>query len=107
MPIEEEKCESCESATEPLSGEEACKLAADTPKWNVGKISMEREFLHDNFLRAVEFVNKVAEIAEGENHHPDILIHGYKKVKIELTTHSVGGLSKNDFILAVKIDKIS
>jgi len=53
----------------------------------------------------MKFVNKVADLAESEGHHPDFHIH-YNKVLIELWTHAVGGLSENDFILAAKIDKL-
>lgn len=52
----------------------------------------------------MEFVNKVAELAESENHHPDILIHGWNRVRFELSTHAIKGLSENDFILAAKIN---
>lgn len=65
-----------------------------------------REFEFNNFLEALGFVNKVAKIAEEEQHHPNIYIHDYKKVKLELYTHKIGGLHKNDFILASKIDSL-
>ncbi len=67
-----------------------------------GKI-IKRTFEFETFMDGVRFVNKVAEIAEKENHHPDIYIY-YKKVVIELSTHAIGGLSENDFILVAKID---
>jgi len=104
MSLVESKCEPCRGDTPPLTGEEACMLAAETPGWDIGKKSMEREFVFGNFGEAISFVNKVAEIAESEDHHPDILLHSYKKVKIDLTTHKIDGLSKNDFILAAKIN---
>ena len=107
MSLTEKKCVPCEGGTAPLTGEQACKLAAETPGWDIGKAKMEKEYVFRNFTGAIDFVNKIAEIAEAENHHPDILVHGYKKVKIELTTHAIGGLSENDFILAAKIDKIA
>lgn len=61
------------------------------------------DFVFSDFNEAMYFVNEVAALAEGENHHPDIHIR-FNKVKVELTTHSVGGLSENDFILASKIE---
>ena len=64
-----------------------------------------RAFKFKNFVEAMQFVNKVAEIAENEQHHPDIFI-SYNKVRIELWTHAISGLSENDFILAVKINRI-
>jgi 4a-hydroxytetrahydrobiopterin dehydratase len=59
-----------------------------------------------NFKAAVEFLNGVAELAERENHHPDLHLVGYRNLSIELTTHAIGGLSENDFILAAKIDEL-
>lgn len=81
-----------------------------TSKWETkkeGKIKkLERNFTFSNFKEALDFVNKVAELAEDANHHPDILIHGYKKVKIKLWSHDKGGLSEKDSALASKIDNI-
>ena len=57
-----------------------------------------------NFTAAVRLINKIAEIAESENHHPDIHLTGYRKLRIELTTHALGGLTENDFIVAAKIN---
>lgn len=66
---------------------------------------IKKEFVFADFKEAIEFINKVADIAEEEGHHPDIHIF-YNKVMIELWTHEIGGLSENDFILASKIEKI-
>ena len=63
-----------------------------------------REFEHDDFAAAVAFVNRVAEAAEAADHHPDILIHGYSRVRLTLTTHSAGGLTDEDLALARTID---
>jgi len=74
--------------------------------WKVfGSKTIKREFMLDSFKEAIRFVNKVAELAEKMDHHPDILIK-YKKVKLTLTTHSAGGLSEKDFSLAKKINKL-
>jgi 4a-hydroxytetrahydrobiopterin dehydratase len=59
----------------------------------------------DDFMAAVEAVNKVAALAEEEQHHPDIRIHGYRNLALDLSTHSIGGLSLNDFIMAAKINR--
>jgi len=66
---------------------------------------LSREFEFKDFKEAMVFVNKVAEVAEAEGHHPDIYIF-YSKVRLELWTHSAGGLSENDFTLAEKINKL-
>jgi len=74
--------------------------------WKIveGKI-LRKEFPFENFQRGVGFVNDVAVLAENEDHHPDICLH-YNSVEVELSTHIIGGLSLNDFILAAKIDEI-
>ncbi len=64
-----------------------------------------KEFKFKDFKEAMEFVNKIAEIAEKEGHHPDIFIH-YNKVEITLWSHFINGLSENDFIIAAKIDNL-
>ena len=64
---------------------------------------ISKEYKFQDFIGAINFVNKVADIAEMEGHHPDIQIH-YNKVVLELWTHAIGGLSENDFILAAKVD---
>ena len=65
-----------------------------------------KDFIFKNFNHAIEFINKIASIAEKENHHPDILLHGYKRVNIKLFTHSFNGLSDKDFKVAEEIDRI-
>ncbi len=71
-------------------------------KFGMGaKISKLYKFA--DFIGAINFVNNIAEIAESEGHHPDININ-YNKVTLELSTHAIGGLSENDFILAAKVD---
>lgn len=59
-----------------------------------------------NFLAGMAFFQKVADLAEEEQHHPDLHLEGYRKVTIEIWTHAIGGLSENDFILAAKIDRL-
>ena len=71
--------------------------------WALEDKKIHKLFAFKNFKEAMIFVNKVAEIAESEGHHPDITIH-YNKVDISLWTHAIRGLSLNDFIIAAKID---
>ena len=66
---------------------------------------IERQFRFKDFREAIAFVNKVADLAESEGHHPDIFI-SWNKVRLTLTTHKIGGLSRNDFVLAAKIDEL-
>lgn len=94
--------------TDPLSSEQAQQLLGKIIQWHIddsGK-TIAKTFTFDDFQNAVVFVNLVAKIAEEENHHPDIFIHSYNNVTISLTTHSVGGLSENDFAVAAKIDAL-
>lgn len=78
------------------------EVNANLQKFGMGaKIS--KEFKFKDFIGAINFVNKVAEIAEEEGHHPNIKIN-YNKVGLELYTHAIGGLSENDFILAAKVN---
>ncbi len=77
------------------------------PAWEISEDGkkISRKFKFKDFKEAMQFINKVADIAETEGHHPDLHIF-YNKVVIELWTHTVGGLSENDFIMASKIDLI-
>jgi 4a-hydroxytetrahydrobiopterin dehydratase len=67
--------------------------------------SIEREWRFSDFAAAMAFVNRVAEIAEAANHHPDILLHSWNKVRLTLSTHSEGGLTEADFSVAGKVDR--
>lgn len=69
--------------------------------------SIVRERKLDDFRAAIAFVNRVAELAEQANHHPDILLHGWNKVRLTLSTHSQGGLTEADFELAARIDRLA
>ncbi len=101
-------CTACEGYENPMGLEEAKRYLEKVKGWDIkddGRmISKSYEF--KNFSEALLFTNKVGEIAERENHHPDIYLHDYKKVRIDLTTHAIKGLSENDFIEAAKIDEL-
>jgi len=75
-------------------------------EWKTEKNVLEKKFIFGNFKEAVNFVNRIMPLAEAADHHPDILIHSYKKVKVMLTTHSEGKITKKDYELAEKIDNI-
>lgn len=105
MKLLDQKCSSITVGTPPISVEEANKLGTEIPLWTLADKSISREFMFPDFNHAMQFVNGVAELANQENHHPDIHI-SYNKVRLELSTHKIGGLSINDFILAVKIDHL-
>lgn len=101
-------CVPCEGSVPPLSRPKNLEYLKVVDQWQlVDDKAIEKILLFRNFKEAVAFINKVAEIAEAEGHHPDILLFGWNKVKISLTTHAIGGLSDNDFILAAKLDEIN
>jgi 4a-hydroxytetrahydrobiopterin dehydratase len=103
MSLKDQKCITITAGTPPVSASEAKELHTEIPLWILAEKSISREFKFPDFNRAMQFVNGVAELANKENHHPDIYI-SYSKVRLELSTHKIGGLSINDFILAAKID---
>jgi 4a-hydroxytetrahydrobiopterin dehydratase len=76
------------------------------PVWRQEDQSLIRAYEFDDFAGAMAFVNQVAEAAEEANHHPDILVHGWNKVRLTLTTHSEGRLTDNDRAMAERIDAI-
>ena len=101
------KCQSYSSDTPPLTADEAITyLPLISAEWQVvdGE-RLRRQFEWRNFLRAMLFVNALAYLAEQEDHHPDMTIT-YNVVLVDLFTHSIGGLSRNDFIMAAKIDQM-
>ena len=101
----EQKCVPCHSEMPPLEHAAAAELARQVPQWTLKDKQIEREFKFKDFKEAMDFVNCVADLANREDHHPDISIY-YNKVRLTLSTHKIGGLSKNDFILAAKIDQL-
>ena len=74
-------------------------------RWTIKADVLEAEFSFDDFKQALSFVNKVGELAEQEQHHPDVVL-GYGRVNIKLSTHDAGGLTQKDFTLAQKIDTL-
>ena len=96
----------CEGGVPPLSQNAAKNYLKETPGWSLVNNKITRDFKFKDFKEAINFANKIADLAERENHHPNILIHGWNKVKLELTTHAIKGLSENDFIMAAKINSL-
>ena len=99
------KCVPCEGGILPFDISEIHKYQKKVDGWDVKKNTKEIYFLEKNFINSQNFINKVGEISESENHHPDISF-GWGYAKIIITTHAIEGLSENDFILAAKIDQI-
>lgn len=105
--LNEQKCEPCSGIGRTLTPEEATELAKAVPGWEVKGNVLERTWVRKNFAEALAFVNQVGAIAEAENHHPDIFLHAYKRVRLTLSTHALGGLTRNDFIVAAKINALA
>ncbi len=89
-----------------LKAVEAKARLKKIPEWELEKKHIERTFEFDDFSESIDFVNGVAEVAEDEEHHPDLDIR-YNKVRLILSTHSKGGLTELDFNLAERIDTLS
>jgi 4a-hydroxytetrahydrobiopterin dehydratase len=109
MDLSQKKCVPCEGGIPPLRGSALKEYLAQIPAgWEAVEDDkkIRKEFRFKDFKEAIDFVVKVARLAEEEGHHPDIFIF-YSRVVIEIWTHAIGGLSENDFILAAKIDKIN
>jgi 4a-hydroxytetrahydrobiopterin dehydratase len=107
MELTEKKCQPCEGGVPPLKKDEIenYKNTLKT-KWQVeDDRKIRKSFEFKDFKKTMDFVNQVADIAEEEGHHPDIHVH-YGMAVTELTTHAIGGLSENDFIVAAKIDEL-
>ena len=105
--LSSKNCVPCRGGMPPLAEDEARRLLAKTPDWKLDEkgTRLVRRFEFKDFKKAIEFVNRVAEIAEEQGHHPDIAIH-WNKVDLVLWTHKIGGLHENDFILAAKVDRL-
>ena len=102
-----ERCIPCSLDTPPMKGDILYELL-DTlhPQWLlVEETHIERQFKFHDFAEALTFVNKIGELAEAEGHHPDIQL-SWGKVKVVLITHKIAGLSRNDFVVASKIDNL-
>ncbi|MBI2623566.1 MAG: 4a-hydroxytetrahydrobiopterin dehydratase [Candidatus Liptonbacteria bacterium] len=106
MHLSEKRCVACEGGVPPLNERQVERYHAEVPEWTVSENKkLSRTFVFKDFAEAMQFVNRVAERAESEGHHPDISV-SWNKVVLSLTTHAIGGLSENDFIVAAKINKL-
>lgn len=100
------KCVPCMGGVPPLDRSKVDELHGEVIDWQVVSYKkLRRSYDFPDFRTALDFVNRVGEIAEAEGHHPDILL-GYGKVEISIWTHKIDGLTESDFILAAKIDQL-
>lgn len=105
--LAQKKCVACEGGVAPLNRTEAEVLMKQLKQWTLSGDArwLSKDFKFADFKEALAFVDKVGALAESEGHHPDIQL-SWGKATVELTTHAIGGLSENDFILAAKIDEL-
>jgi 4a-hydroxytetrahydrobiopterin dehydratase len=105
--LTDKKCTPCNKKTAPLKPEQIKPLREQLEgDWQVvNNHHLEKEYSFENFRDALDFTNRVGELAEEENHHPDIAL-SWGKVGLKIWTHNIGGLSENDFILAAKADEV-
>lgn len=106
MTLAEKTCVSCHGGVPPLTSEQIAELLPQIKSWDViDDHHLERTYKFANFAQALGFVNRVGAIADEQNHHPDIYL-AWGKVKVEIWTHKINGLTESDFIFAAKVDRI-
>ena len=104
MDLAKKECVPCRGGVPPLSGERVDELLGELEGWRVEEgHHLTRTFKFKNFAEALAFVNRVGEIAEQQNHHPDLHL-AWGKVRVEVWTHKISGLTESDFIFAAKVD---
>ena len=105
--LAEKDCVPCKGGVPPLKGSELAQLAAELGGgWQaIREHHLEKEFKFKDFREALDFTNRIGEVAEAQGHHPDIFL-GWGKVKVTICTHKIDGLTESDFVLAAKIDKL-
>jgi 4a-hydroxytetrahydrobiopterin dehydratase len=89
-----------------LLGDDEIGSRLERSAWSRDGDEIVRDLVFGDFAAAIAFVNRVADVAEARNHHPDILVHGWNKVRLSVTNHSAGGLTEADFALAREIDAL-
>jgi 4a-hydroxytetrahydrobiopterin dehydratase len=101
-------CAPCEGHVASLTMDQARELMTQIPGWDLAADSkrIRRSWRVKDFVTGLDFFRRIGEIAEAEDHHPDLHLVGYRNVTIELWTHAVGGLTENDFILAARINEL-
>jgi 4a-hydroxytetrahydrobiopterin dehydratase len=104
--LAQKECVPCKGGVPPLKGYELDKLAGQLSGWRVvNEHHLEKDYKFKNFKDALAFTNKVGELAESVNHHPDIYL-AWGKVKLTLWTHKIDGLTESDFVFAAKVDDL-
>lgn len=103
--LEQGRCVPCEGGVPKLDPEQVESRLAQVTGWRLDGDKIAKRFEFADFVELMAFVNRMADLAESEGHHPDFTVH-YRVLDVSLWTHAIGGLSENDFILAAKIDAL-
>ena len=104
--LTDKHCQPCKAGDPALGTTEAAELLKKLDGWTLAEKSIRKTFEFKNYYQTIAFVNAVAWMTHREDHHPDLQV-GYNRCVIEYSTHSVGGLSENDFICAAKVDALT
>lgn len=101
-------CEPCERTVEPMGEKQVKEMLKQVDGWSTSADfkKITKHFKFKDFNELMGFITRVALVAEAEGHHPDFKVHGWNNVDFEISTHNIGGLAENDFIIAAKIDKL-
>jgi len=100
-------CVPCRGDVPALKGANLHNLSHQLPNWTVvDEHHITRTFTFPDFQKALAFVNRIGAVAEEENHHPDLCLHGWNHLRIELYTHTADGISENDLIMAAKFNEL-
>jgi 4a-hydroxytetrahydrobiopterin dehydratase len=105
MELRTKHCIPCEGGVPRLAPDEVQRLLPQLDGWAVRDGRLRKTYTFRDFRQAMAFLQRLADVAEAEGHHPDFCVH-YNRVDLELWTHAIDGLSENDFILAAKIDAL-
>ena len=104
-PLAKRKCQACEGNAPALDETQIRKLLAEVPGWERAGEEITKTFRFQNYHETMAFVNAAAWVSHREDHHPDLEV-GYNKCRVRYSTHSIGGLSENDFICAAKLEAL-
>jgi len=106
--LEAKHCQPCEGGLAPLSAQQVRNFLQALPEWMLAEDGrrIRRGWRVKDFAEALAFFGRIGAVAEAEDHHPDLHLTGYRNVVVEISTHALGGLSENDFILAARIDSL-
>ena len=98
-------CVPCEGGARPLTDQQTAQLMPQVPMWRQEGEKIRRSLEFEDFVALMAFVGRMADLAEEEGHHPDFCVH-YNRLDVTIWTHAIGGLSRNDFILAARMDAL-